>query len=525
MLILATAAPMLAVTGWLLLQSDNVARQRIRMGAQQGADRIADALDRELHAMVTNLQVLASSGWLESERYDRLHARALSALQASETYLIAVDANANQILNTRVPFGSPLPQSSDVESVQRALATGEPTLSNMFTGQVSGKSVFNVVMPILNTETKARALILTRDADRLQRIFMDNMPPEGWDYVILDGQNRLVNGAAPAGTGDALLRRLCVDPQVRASTSFKEGVIEYSGGSQLVQAWGWRACVWTSSQQTEAASTQRWWIFMTAVLGIVVLSLAAGALLSRMIAMGIRRTAEVARALDAGGQVPEQHSTVREVDDVLAVLTRAARRRLKSEEDLRILQRETAHRAKNQIAISSALVRLSARSAQTVEQLRDDIGSRLAALGRSIDMMAERPGAEVLLGELVQTQLAPYTAGAGRLVANGVEVRISPAVAQSLGLVLNELATNAAKYGAWSAPFGVVHIDWTSVDGIAEIVWTEQGGPKPNPPERTGFGTSLIEVLIERNLDGKVVREFRDTGLVCTLRVKISDLL
>jgi two-component sensor histidine kinase len=205
---------------------------------------------------------------------------------------------------------------------------------------------------------------------------------------------------------------------------------------------------------------------------------------------------------------------------VLGTLTRAAKARLANEENLRLLQRETAHRAKNQIAIASALTRLSARGATSVKQFSDDVSARLTALGRSVDMMAARPGAPVKLKELAQTQLEPFAGGhAERLQLVGEDMSVAPALAQSLGLVLHECATNASKYGAWSRPDGVVRIEWREEDGGLVMTWTEQGGPPPPDQRGAGFGSSLIEMLIERSLGGAVTRDYRPEGLVATFRL------
>jgi two-component sensor histidine kinase len=257
----------------------------------------------------------------------------------------------------------------------------------------------------------------------------------------------------------------------------------------------------------------------------VAITILAGAAMGRMLAGAIRRAATVGRALDAGGEVPETRSVVREVDEVLGTLTRAARRRLQYDEDQKVLLRETAHRAKNQIAIASALVRLSAGSAQSIQQLRDDIVARLSALGRSIDSMSATPSGNVSLKALAMAQLEPFAADhPGRLDLPGGNVWVTPTTAQSLGLVLHEMATNASKYGAWSTPEGRVTLDWKeAADGLT-IVWSERDGPRSKPPTQAGFGSSLIEMMIERSLGGSVQRDFQDTGLVATFRLPAKPL-
>jgi two-component sensor histidine kinase len=518
-LIVAVAAPSLAFTGLLLLQADNVTRATMGLRASQGVDGIAEALERELQYMSTNLALLATSGWVETEDYGRLHARASQALEGTDTFLIAIDHQNNQIFNTRVPWGTPLGAVSDSVSVATATTTGRPAVSNKVFSQVAGKDVFNVVIPVLSGESQLKALILTRDADKLPSIFQDRLPPLGWSYAVLDGAANLVAGRSPTVGPPDLLDRLC-----RTDTpglhQIEVGKVRLAAAAERLEEWGWRACAWTSSDQAQASISARWQMFTIVALVVVAVSLLLGALLGRTLTSAIRRAAMVGRALDAGGEAPEMRSRVREVDELLGTLTRATRRRLQQEEDLKVLLGETAHRAKNQIAIASALVRLSARSAQSKDELRDDIVARLSALGRSIDTMSKTPSGAVLLKELAEAQLGPFASDQpGRLALSGSpDVRVAPGTAQALGLVFHELGTNAAKYGAWSKPEGRVELDWKETEGLT-ITWQECDGPAIVPPSRNGFGSSLIEMMIERNIGGTVERDYRETGLVVTLKL------
>ncbi len=393
-------------------------------------------------------------------------------------------------------------------------------MSDVFFGQVAQKDVFNVVMPIISGELRMKALILTRNIDTLGSIFEGRLPPQGWTYAILDSKGMRVTGEEPQAAGPQFLSQLCSKdgPEIN---EMRSGAVRFSAASEKLEPWGWRACVWTSSNQTDASISQRWRNFTILTLSVVAIAIIAGAALGQMLAGAIRRAATVGRALDAGGDVPETRSVVREVDDVMATLTRAARSRLQHEEELKVLLRETAHRAKNQIAIASALTRLSARSAENVGQLRDDLVARLAALGRSIDTMSASPSGSVPVRQLAETQLEPFAADhPGRLdLAGEAGIRFAPATAQAIGLVLHEMATNAAKYGAWSAAEGSVRLDWAESDAGLTLTWTERGGPAPDPAARTGFGSSLIEMMIERTLGGTVQRDYRDTGLVATFRL------
>ncbi len=524
LLILSVAAPSLAFTGFLLIQSDTVTRATLSIRAGQAVDSVADTLERELRSMTTNLALLASSGWVETESYDRLHARATQALRGTDTYLIAVDAQNVQILNTRVPWGTPLGTISAPQAVEAAVAQGQPVVSDVFFGRIAQNEVFNVVLPVISGEFRVRALILTRDVERLGAIFSERSLA-GWSYAIFDRSGKLAAGDSPTSGAPGLLDRLC-EVETPGLHQITVEDVRYSAAAERLEPWDWRACVWTTSEQMESSIADRWRAFMIVALAVVSVSILLGAALGRTLTSGIRRAAEVGKALDAGGEAPERRSRVREVDDVLAVLTRAARRRLHHEEDLKVLLRETAHRAKNQIAIASGLVRLSARTAETKNQLRDDLVARLAALGRSIDMMAATPSGAVLLKELAEAQLEPFAADhPGRLeFAGPPDVRVAPSTAQSLGLVLHELATNAAKYGSWSAPEGRVQLKWVETNEGLTLTWCELDGPRPQAPGKAGFGSSLIEAMVERNLGGAVARDYRDTGLVVTIKLPVRPV-
>ncbi len=522
-LILALAAPSIAFSAVLLLRTDDVNRSTLAIRAAQGVDSISETLDRELRNMVTNLSVFAVSGWVETRAYDQLHRSASAALRDTDMYLVAVDGNLNPLLNTRLPWGTPLQPLTNPDPVRRALNTGLPALSKVFMGRVAQEEVFNLTLPLVGSETEIKALILSRSASGLDGIFQESVPPPGWRYAVLDEAGQRVAGETPLDASEDELLELC-GLDVPGLHEVQIDGVTFSAAAESNPAWGWTSCVWTSSDQVSETISRRWQSFTILSLVIVSVTILAGAALGRMLAASIRRAATVGRVLDTGGQVPEQRSIVREVDDVLGTLTRAARRRLQHEEELTLLLGETAHRAKNQIAITSALLRLSARSAATVEQLRDDVSARLTALSRSIDMMPATARGDVDLRPLVAAQLEPFNPdGSDRLRIAGDEIRVPASLAQSLGLVLHELATNASKYGAWFAPDGCVTVSWTVEGGDLGIVWTEEGGPAAQEPAHSGFGSSLIEMLIERSLGGKVLRDFRPSGLVCTITVPLAE--
>jgi two-component system CheB/CheR fusion protein len=129
------------------------------------------------------------------------------------------------------------------------------------------------------------------------------------------------------------------------------------------------------------------------------------------------------------------------------------------------------------------------------------------------------------LGSLVRDQLSPYMGeGLERLRIEGEAVTLPPDLAMPFGLVLHELATNAAKYGALSRPSGKIDLKWSLSSGsdrrILEFIWQEREGPRVRAPAKVGLGTKLIEGAVP---NAKVEREFLPNGFFCRLTVPLEE--
>jgi PAS domain S-box-containing protein len=194
-----------------------------------------------------------------------------------------------------------------------------------------------------------------------------------------------------------------------------------------------------------------------------------------------------------------------------------------------LLTRELSHRIKNIFAVISGLITLSLRKRPELRELGTDLQLRVLALGRAHDFV--RPHSEYsrayiahssLTGMLLSL-LGPYQAHEGeRVTIRGDDVRIDDRSATPLALFFHELATNAAKYGALSAGEGRVEIELDTSGGDFALTWTERGGPPVKPPTSTGFGTTLIEMSVTRQLGGKLDYDWRDDGLRVQARVPIE---
>jgi PAS domain S-box-containing protein len=198
--------------------------------------------------------------------------------------------------------------------------------------------------------------------------------------------------------------------------------------------------------------------------------------------------------------------------------------RNRADEEKDVLLAETRHRMRNQLAVVRALARQTRAAGRTGEEYRDAFLGRLEALARAQDVsLAGGPATD--LAEVVSRALEPIAAGRLR-VEPGPTVRLARAQVLPLGLILHELATNALKHGALSAPGGAVRVTWDTpagADGAKLLLldWHEEGGPPVAPPGRRGFGTRLIEFSAGTDLGGGAELHFEPGGLHARISVPL----
>ena len=203
--------------------------------------------------------------------------------------------------------------------------------------------------------------------------------------------------------------------------------------------------------------------------------------------------------------------------------------RKEGEAHLRLLMRELTHRSKNLLAVIQAMARQTARHARSTDSFVEQFGARLQALARSHDLLVQEGWHGASLMELIRSQLALYFDRSGsQITVDGPAVSLRPEAAQSLGLALHELATNAAQFGALSSPSGRLSITWAlqqeRVPAAVEIVWQESGGPEVSTPEQRGFGTLVVERNLARSLEAEVDLTFGSEGVRCRIALPVTQL-
>jgi PAS domain S-box-containing protein len=189
-------------------------------------------------------------------------------------------------------------------------------------------------------------------------------------------------------------------------------------------------------------------------------------------------------------------------------------RRKQAEQHQQMLMQELSHRVKNVIAVVGSIATQSLSEHRPLREVRAAFLGRLQALSNTQTLLTGGLWQGARLRDLVSSEVAPY---GERAQITGADIFLNAKAAQTLGLVLHELATNAAKYGALSVPDGRVSIGWEVVNGGTSrrfrLQWTERGGPTVEPPKQKGFGQRLVEQAVTYDLSGKGRVDFRSEGL------------
>jgi PAS domain S-box-containing protein len=199
--------------------------------------------------------------------------------------------------------------------------------------------------------------------------------------------------------------------------------------------------------------------------------------------------------------------------------------RKRAEEHQRLLINELNHRVKNTLATVQSIASQSLRGANNTDDARSAMEDRLFALSRAHDVLTRENWEGARLLDIATQAMAPYSSvRAGRIQISGPEVRLSPRTALALAMALQELATNAIKYGALSRDEGKVVISWRHAGNRLRLIWEERGGPPVMPPNRRGFGTRLIERSLAQDLNGEARIDFAPGGVVCSVEAPlVSD--
>ena len=229
---------------------------------------------------------------------------------------------------------------------------------------------------------------------------------------------------------------------------------------------------------------------------------------------GERRYCLIAAAatFDAAGKIAR-------IDGVTVDITD----RREAERKQALLAREVDHRARNALAIVQSVIRLT-RDQQSTLAFKQAVEGRVRALAKAHELLSQSrwQGGDIL--RLVREELAPYFTGPSQIEVDGPSVVLPPERAQTIALVLHELATNATKYGALSEASGSVDIRWSLADGKLTLKWVEISNRVISPPAHSGVGTRIIVASASTIRGGDAKFDWRPDGLAFTLTVPLGPV-
>ena len=225
------------------------------------------------------------------------------------------------------------------------------------------------------------------------------------------------------------------------------------------------------------------------------------------------RWIEMRTQATAGLGCPTWHGVIADVTD-----------QRMAEEQQRLLLREVDHRAKNTLAVVQALLRLT--RTENYGNFLPRVEARIAALARAHTLLAQTRWQGVALRRLLESELGRHAAASTAPTLDGPPVMLAAIATQPLAMVLHELASNAARFGALAQPGGTLAVSWSVAPaGWLELVWTESPAlaPAEAQPLR-GLGSRILEATVQDQLGGRIARDWTPAGMRCAIRLPPSCL-
>ncbi|MDB5510828.1 MAG: fhlA [Enterovirga sp.] len=398
----ALGAPLLVILAFLLWQVASNERSRLEENAASIAQDIAVAVDRDITGLLASLDVLALSSSLQSGDLAAFQRQAAKLAERQGIVPVLNDLDRNQLVNVRVPWGSPLGRTN-LPWDEDAIRAGRPWVTDIFEGRVAKRPVFAVAAPVMRDGKPAYVLNFSLELDRLQKIIAEVAPPTGYTAAIVDRTGRfMARNVKP----EQFVGQLA-SPDLRANTTARQGSWEGTSveGVRVFGAYaqsglaGFRAAVGVPSAELNAPLWRSLSLFALAGVLAGALSVVLGLILGKRITMPIQTLAERAALLGRGEPVEPLATGLLEADEVGAQLAAASASLRTREADLREANEEIQRFAYIvSHDLRSPLVNIMGFTTE-LEALRDDTFKRLEDLRAATTADASETERDKQLGE------------------------------------------------------------------------------------------------------------------------------
>lgn len=446
-------------------------------------------LDSEVQRMTGGLQVLALTNSLRNDDFPNFRRIALGFLeQYGKGGLVLIsDRKGRLLFSSATEDTASLPPRGYLEIVEKVFATRTPQYSDLFTGPLNGRQVLTVEVPVLRNGEVIYDLCFSPPVSIFQDLVEKQRPDRQWTVSLLDAKGivfaRAPNPSETFGkrASPSLYTEMFRSNEAALPTVSLDGVALAAAYTRSGLT-GW----------TVAAGVAESSLIAPLWRNIAITSLIGGILLLTGLTFAVRMATTIAR-----GEMLHD-----------------------------LLIEELNHRVKNTLALMQAIAVQTFRSASREERAKFE--GRLGALAEAHNLLSQEKWAGSELKDVITRAVQPFLPNAPeRIRMNGPAVPLSPRLAVVLSMIVHEIATNAAKYGALSNETGRVTLEWEVIADTPKpwlrLIWTEIGGPPVTAPVRRGFGSRLIERSARDQLGGEATVDFLPRGVVCTVTCTLDE--
>ncbi|MFZ2155261.1 MAG: sensor histidine kinase [Bradyrhizobium sp.] len=489
LLVAGTTLPLIIFAVGIVFNNYEQDRRDAKRRVIETVRSIRLVLDAEMQRMTGGLQVLSLTNALRDRDFGGFRRIADGFLEqyGKNGVVLVADREGRQVFSSVTADTANLPPRNNRAIVDKVFATRSPQYSNLFIGAVKQQLIVTVEVPMVRDGEVLYDISFSPPAEIFQAIIEKQRPSRDWTISIFDGDGvnfaRVPNPQETVGKRasptlyDAMFRA----PEATLQTVSLEGVplITSYARSSLT---GWTVAAGIA----ESSLVGPLWR------NLAITSLIGGILLLIGLAFAVRMATAIAR-----GEMLHD-----------------------------LLIEELNHRVKNTLAILQSIATQTFRSASRAE--REKFEGRLGALAEAHNLLSQEKWQGSELRGVIGRVLQPYLLNTPeRLRMSGPDVPLSPRLSVVLSMILHEIATNAAKYGALSNDTGKVELDWEviaeDVKPQLRLIWTESGGPPVTAPEQSGFGSRLIERSARDQLGGEATVDFLPHGVVYTVTCTLED--
>ncbi len=489
LLVAGTTLPLIVFAAVLVFNDYQQDRRNASQRVLETVRSIRLVLDAEVQRMTGALKVLALTTPLREgdfEAFRRICDGFLDQYRDGGVVLVA-DREGRQVFSSVTSDTANLPLRNNREIVDKVFATKSPQYSNLFIGAVKKRPIVTVEVPVLGNGNVLYVISFSPPIEIFQAIIEKQRPGEDWTISIFDGEGtnfaRMPSPQVTVGkhASPTLYAEMSPEPEATLRTVSLEGVSLITGFARSSLT-GWIVAAGVAENSLIGPLWRN--LAITSVIGSILLLVG--------LAFAVRMATTIAR----GAMLHD------------------------------LLIEELNHRVKNTLAILQSIATQTFRSASRTE--REKFEGRLGALAEAHNLLSTERWQGSELHDVIRRVLQPYLlTNPARMQMSGPKVPLSPRAAVVLSMIIHEIATNAAKYGALSNDSGTVRLDWEVIEENPErklrVIWAEAGGPHVVAPVQRGFGSRLIERSARDQLGGEATVDFLPRGVVYTVTCTLDD--